>query len=77
MSDKAHKYTVSPAAVREMLTGGGEFVPPHRLLGDLTEEQALTVPPGSPYSIAVLVAHVSYWQNRNIARARGVKQPRA
>ena len=72
----ARKHTVSPVAVREMLSGGGEFVPPHRLLGDLTEAQALAVPPGSPYSIAVLVAHVSYWQNRNMERVRGLQEPR-
>lgn len=75
MSDGAHEFTVSPAGVAKMLTSG-EFVPPDRLLGDLAEAQALNVPPGSPYSIAVLVAHVCYWQNRSIAQARGQKLPR-
>ncbi|MDQ2798098.1 MAG: DinB family protein [Armatimonadota bacterium] len=64
-------YHVSPAGVQELLTGGGEFLPPERLLGDLTEAQALAVPPGSPYSIAGLVAHMRFWQDYNIARARG------
>ena len=72
----AHDYHVSPTAVKEMLTGGGEFVPPERLLGDLTEAQALAVPPGSPYSIAVLVAHMHFWQERNIEKACGLKAPR-
>ena len=76
MSDKGHTFSVSPAGIAEMLTGGGEFVPPARMLGDLTEAQALAVPPGSPYSIAVLVAHMGYWQNRNIERACGLKEPR-
>lgn len=71
MSDSTHKYHVSAAGVGELLIGGGEFLPPERLLGDLTEAQALAVPPGSPYSIAVLVAHMRYWQERNITRARG------
>lgn len=76
MSDSTHKYHVSAAGVGELLTGGGEFLPPERLLGDLTEAQALAVPPGSPYSIAVLVAHMRYWQDRNIERACGVNPPR-
>ena len=76
MSGRTHKYHVSPDGVGEMLTGGGEFLTPERLLGDLSEEQALAVLPGSPYSIAVLVAHMHYWQERNIARASGVSLPR-
>lgn len=76
MSDGAHKYHVSPAGVGELLTGGGEFLPPEKLLSDLTEAQALAVPAGSLYSIAQIVAHMHYWQERNIARARGGQPPR-
>lgn len=76
MSDGTHKYDVSPAGVGELLIGGGEFLPPGRLLGDLTEAQALAVLPGSAYSIAQIVAHMHFWQERNIARARGEKPPR-
>ena len=76
MSDGTHKYHVSAAGVGEMLTGGGEFLPPGRLLGDLTEAQALAVPRGSLYSIAGIVAHMHFWQERNIARAHGKDQPR-
>ncbi len=72
----AYDYHVSPSGVKELLTGGGEFIPPERLLGDLTEAQALAVPPGSPYSIAVLVAHMHFWQDRNIRRALGEKPAR-
>jgi hypothetical protein len=76
MSDGTHKFHISAAGVGEMLTGGGEFLPPGRLLGDLTEAQALAALPGSAYSIAQIVAHMHYWQDRNIARARGAKPPR-
>ncbi len=76
MSDGAHKLTVSHDAVGEMLTGGGEFLSPQSLLGDLTEAQALAVPPGSLYSIAQVVAHMHYWQERGIALARGANPPR-
>ncbi len=76
MTSPAYKYDVSPAGVGRLLTGGGEFVPPERLLGDLTEEQALPMPPGSAYSIAGIVAHMRFWQDRNIARARGESLPR-
>ncbi len=76
MSDGTHKYHVSAAGVGEMLTGGGEFLPPGRLLGDLTEAQALAVPPGSLYSIAQIVAHMHFWQESNIARALGDRPER-
>jgi len=76
MSDGTYKYHVSAAGVGELLTGGGEFLPPGRLLGDLTEAQALAVPASSLYSIAQILAHMHYWQERNIARARGENPPR-
>ena len=73
MSDGTHEYHVSPAGVGRLLTGGGEFLPPERLLGDLTEDQALSTPPGSLYSIAGIVAHMKFWQDYKTARARGEK----
>jgi len=76
MSETALRYTASADAVKEPLTGGGEFLPPERLMGDLTEAQALAVLPGSLYSIAQIVAHMHYWQEGNIARTRGEKPPR-
>ena len=76
MSDVAQKYAVSAAAVEKFLTGDGEFLPPQSLLGDLTEAQAMAVPAGSFYSIAQIVAHMHFWQERNIARARGEVQAR-
>lgn len=41
---------------------GFDFEPPVRMLSDLTPEQALARPEGWPYSIAVNVAHMLYWQ---------------
>jgi len=61
--------------MRELLIGG-EFLPPESLLGDLTEAQALVVPTCSLYSIAGIVAHMHYWQERNIARPHGENQSR-
>ena len=69
-------YTASPAAVAELLTGGGEFLPPRRLLADLSEDQATAVTPGQPYSIAQVLAHMHFWQERQNARARGEDPPR-
>ena len=69
-------YTASPDAVKELLNGGGEFARPDNLLSDLTGEQASAVPPASPYSIGQIVAHTHFWQNANIAAARGETWPR-
>lgn len=69
------KFDASPDAVSEMLSGGGEFLTPQTLLSDLTEEQATALPPASPYSIAQVVAHMHYWQERQLAHQRGEKPP--
>ncbi len=68
--------SVTPGVVEQFLMGAGEFLPPDRLLNDLSDEQAMTVPPGSLYSIAQIVAHMHCWQERNIGSARGVAAPR-
>jgi DinB superfamily len=70
-----HDYAASAAAVRELLRGGGEFVEPARLLTDLTEEQASAVPPGSPHSIAQVVAHMQWNQAGELARLHGEPSP--
>src|SRR5258708_4980231 len=41
---------------------GFDFEPPGRMLADLSAEQALARLEGWPYSIAVNVAHMLYWQ---------------
>jgi hypothetical protein len=68
-------YAASPAAVEELMNGGGEFAPPTILLSDLTEEQATAVPPGSPYSIAQVVAHMLWNLRSSLAAARGESHP--
>lgn len=66
-----YDYDVSPDAVRELMDGDGHYVPPPRLLEDLTPEQATLVPPGLPYSIAQILYHVTYYQRIEIERLRG------
>jgi hypothetical protein len=66
----AHVYITSAAGVREMLRGGGEFVEPAEILSDLTEAQALTVPAGSPHSIAQIVSHMQFYQGAGRGRPR-------
>jgi hypothetical protein len=70
-------YTASPDAVKELLDGGGEFVPPPRILGDLTEEQAVAVPPGSPYSIAQVLNHMHWCQGGQLAKLSGEPWPQS
>jgi hypothetical protein len=70
------KYHATSDAVSEMLSGGGEFLKPETLLSDLTEEQATVLSPASPYSIAQIVAHMHYWQERQLAFQCGEKPPR-
>jgi hypothetical protein len=72
----AHVYITSAAGVREMLRGGGEFVEPAEILSDLTEAQALTVPAGSPHSIAQIVSHMQFYQGAQAAGVRGEAWPK-
>jgi hypothetical protein len=65
-----YDYDASPDAVKELMDGDGHYVPPPRLLEDLTPEQATTTPPGSPYSIAQVLYHIVYWQRAEIAGLR-------
>jgi hypothetical protein len=68
-------FDVSAAGVKELLAGDGHYAPPARLLEDLTEAQAVTVPPGAPYSIAQIVTHMEWCQQGEIAGARGEPWP--
>ncbi len=56
-----------PAAAVRVHTLGEEYQPPATLVADLTAPQALAVPPGSPYSIADVLAHVVFWQETWLA----------
>jgi hypothetical protein len=70
-----HEYSASAAAVKELLAGDGQFVPPDRLLRDLTEEQATAVPPGSPDSIAQVLVHMQFCQQGEVAGVLGEEWP--
>lgn len=41
--------------------GGQAYVGVEASLSDLTPEQAATVPPGLPHSVAGLLAHINWW----------------
>jgi hypothetical protein len=69
------QYSVSPEAVAELLRGGGEFNPPERILSDLTEEEAVAVPPGAPHSVSQIVAHLHWAQDGLLAHLRGENWP--
>jgi uncharacterized damage-inducible protein DinB len=47
----------------EQMQQASDFESPSLLLNDLSEEDALRVPEGAPYSIARVVKHASVWQN--------------
>ena len=64
-------YLATSEDVKGWLNGEGEYLSPAEILTDLTEEQATTIPPGSPYSIAQVLAHMNYWQARRFAILRG------
>ncbi|HVK06268.1 MAG TPA: DinB family protein [Armatimonadaceae bacterium] len=65
-----------PAAAVRIHSLGEEYQPPANLLSDLSPEQALEVPPGSPYSIADVLAHVVFWQELWLALIEGREGPR-
>jgi uncharacterized damage-inducible protein DinB len=65
-----------PAAAVRIHSLGEEYQPPANLLSDLSPEQALEVPPGSPYSIADVLAHVVFWQEVWLALIEGREGPR-
>jgi DinB superfamily len=69
-------YSASVDAVKELLAGDGHYVPPPRLLEDLTEAQAMTTPSGSPSSIAQVLSHTHYCQEEELAGLRGEPWPR-
>lgn len=61
------------ADVMRQFAEGHDFASPKKLISDLTEQQALRQPDESPYSIAVVVAHMHFWQERWIALIDGTK----
>lgn len=61
----------NPAALLELLSGENEFMEPSRILAGLSGAEATRRLPGSPHTIAELLAHLLFWQDRRLAFARG------
>ncbi len=61
-------------AIRQMIEGQ-DYTPLERLIADLTPDQAVLKPAGSPYSIATLAWHTWYWNNFWMIAIRGVGDP--
>jgi len=74
MSDKA-ALNLNPAALMELLRGEMEFANPAGILAGLSGEQACARVPGAPHSIADLVSHMLFWQERRTAFGRGENPP--
>ena len=51
---------------------GKDFEPASKLLASLTNEQAVKVPAGCPYSIATNVAHAEQWQRSWLHQLKGL-----
>ncbi len=69
------ELSLNTAAMQHLLLGSDEFEPPARILSGLSGEQACAQLPGAPWSIAGLLAHMIFWQERRIGWARGEEQP--
>lgn len=69
------ELSLNPPAMENLLLGSDEFEAPARILAGLSGEQASAVLPGAPWSIATLLAHMIFWQERRIGWASGVDQP--
>src|SRR2546423_1328742 len=70
-------YSATKENVKDWLDGDGEFLAPQQILSDLTEDQAVTVPQGSPYSVAQILNHMHYWRGGRFAKERGDPWPKA
>lgn len=69
------ELTLNPAAMKHLLLGSFEHLAPEEILLDLTGEQACQVVPGLPHSIATLLGHMVFWQERRLGWVRGEEQP--
>lgn len=69
--------SLNAAAMQHLLQGADEHMPPAQVLGGLSGELACTVPPGMPMSIAVMLGHMTYWQEHSIGWLAGELPPAA
>jgi hypothetical protein len=55
------------AVIAELLDGKLEHYPPAHILAGVSAVDAVRTVPGLPYTIAGLVAHMNFWQQRLVA----------
>lgn len=66
------RATPTPDVLRFLLSdGSGGFTPFERALAGLSAEDALRKPEGSPHSVADVVAHMVFWQQRFLDMVAG------
>ena len=63
------------AVIAELLDGKLEHYPPAHILAGVTADDAVRQVPGLPYTIAGLVAHMNFWQQRLVAGLRESELP--
>ncbi|MCC7479045.1 DinB family protein [bacterium] len=73
----ARLLALNAAALRHLLQGADEHLPPARLLEGLSPEQACAVAPGMPHSIATLLGHMTHWQEHACGWLAGELPPAA
>lgn len=69
------ELTLNRAALQNMLLGSDEFLAPQQVFAGLSGGEACLAVSGSPHSIATLLAHMLFWQERRLGWARGEEQP--
>jgi len=71
-----HKLELGRADLKIILNGSWEYAEPVDILGGISAEDACRRLEGCPHSIAELVRHMNYWQQEQLAIARGEDRPR-
>lgn len=59
----------------ELLLNPSAYAPPAHVLEDLSDAEAVTRVEGAPHSVAEIVAHMAFWQEWFLSRARGMAAP--
>jgi uncharacterized damage-inducible protein DinB len=59
----------------ELLLNPSAYAPPAHVLEDLSDAEAVRRIEGAPHSVAEIVAHLAFWQEWFLSRARGVASP--
>jgi len=59
----------------ELLLNPSAYAPPAHVLEDLSDAEAMRRVEGAPHSVAEIVAHMAFWQEWFLSRARGVAAP--